>query len=129
VSVITGEGGSGGAVAIATADSVMMLEHSIYSVISPEGCASILWRDAGRAEDAAKAMKITAQDLKAMNIVDEVINEPLGGAHRNISEMIKIVGTQIDRKLDSLSTLTPEDLIKARRRKFLSIGRTLVPSK
>jgi len=89
VSVITGEGGSGGAVAIATADSVMMLEHSIYSVISPEGCASILWRDAARAEDAAKAMKITAIDLKDMRIVDEIIEEPVGGAHRDAALMIK----------------------------------------
>ena len=127
VSVITGEGGSGGAVAIATADSVMMLEHSIYSVISPEGCASILWRDAGRAEDAAKAMKITAQDLKGMNVVDEIIPEPAGGAHRNIDKMIKSVGAQIDRKFDSLSMLTPKDLIDSRRKKFLSIGRTLLP--
>ena len=127
VSVITGEGGSGGAVAIATADSVMMLEHSIYSVISPEGCASILWRDAARAEDAAKAMKITATDLKDMRIVDEIIEEPVGGAHRDAALMIKTVGEQIDRKLDSLSTLTPEDLIAARRIKFLAIGRTLLP--
>jgi acetyl-CoA carboxylase carboxyl transferase subunit alpha len=127
VSVISGEGGSGGAIAIATADSVMMLEHSIYSVISPEGCASILWRDAARAKDAAKAMKITAQDLKGFGIVDEILKEPLGGAHRNVKAMIDSVGDQIDRKLDSLSTLTPEDLIGARRKKFLSIGKNLLP--
>lgn len=127
VAVISGEGGSGGAIAIATADSVMMLEHSIYSVISPEGCASILWRDAARAEDAAKAMKITAQDLKGLGVIDEILSEPVGGAHRNIRAMIESVGDQIDRKLDSLSTLTPEDLISARRRKFLSIGKNLLP--
>lgn len=127
VAVISGEGGSGGAIAIATADSVMMLEHSIYSVISPEGCASILWRDAARAEDAAKAMKITAQDLKGLGVIDEILSEPVGGAHRDIRAMIESVGDQIDRKLDSLSTLTPEDLIAARRRKFLSIGKNLLP--
>jgi acetyl-CoA carboxylase carboxyl transferase subunit alpha len=127
VSVISGEGGSGGAIAIATADSVMMLEHSIYSVISPEGCASILWRDASKAQDAAKAMKITAQDLKKLGVIDEIIKEPMGGAHRDIAATIKSVGAQIDRKLDSLSTLTPEDLIAARRKKFLGIGRSLLP--
>jgi len=90
VSVITGEGGSGGAVAIATADHVMMLEHSIYSVISPEGCASILWRDGSRAKDAAQAMKITAQDLKKLGVIDKIIKEPIGGAHRQKAETVKV---------------------------------------
>ena len=125
VSVITGEGGSGGAVAIATADRVMMLEHSIYSVISPEGCASILWRTRDRAEDAAKAMKITAQDLKELGVIDEIITEPVGGAHRHPEEMMKIVGAEIVKELEALSELSAEALIKSRREKFLRIGRTL----
>lgn len=125
VSVITGEGGSGGAVAIATADRVMMLEHSIYSVISPEGCASILWRDGKKAQDAAKAMKITAQDLKKLGVIDTIIKEPVGGAHRTPAEAMKKVGQTIDKALGELSELTSAELIKRRRRKFLDIGRTL----
>jgi len=105
VSVIAGEGGSGGAVAIATADSVMMLEHSIYSVISPEGCASILWRDGARAKDAAQAMKITAQDLKRLGVIDKIIKEPVGGAHRSQGETVKLVGTAIIKSLDELGKL------------------------
>jgi acetyl-CoA carboxylase carboxyl transferase subunit alpha len=125
VSVITGEGGSGGAVAIATADRVMMLEHSIYSVISPEGCASILWRDGKKAQDAAKAMKITAQDLKRLKVIDSIIKEPVGGAHRTPEVAVKKVGAAIVKALDELSDLSVEDLIKARRAKFLDIGRSL----
>ena len=125
VTVITGEGGSGGAIAIASADSVNMLEHSIYSVISPEGCASILWRDATKSKDAAKAMKITAQDLKKLGIIDKIIKEPVGGAHRNPAKAIKSVGNAITSALKTLSPLTPQERIKARREKFLSIGRTL----
>lgn len=125
VSIITGEGGSGGAVAIATADRVMMLEHSIYSVISPEGCASILWRDGKRAQDAAKAMKITAQDLKRLKIIDSIIKEPVGGAHRTPDAAVKKVGAAIVKSLDELSDLSVEALIKARRAKFLDIGRSL----
>jgi len=127
VSVITGEGGSGGAVAIATADKVMMLEHSIYSVISPEGCASILWRDGARAKDAANAMKITAQDLKKLGIIDKIIKEPVGGAHRAQAETIKFVGAAIIKALDELSKLDAQTLIKKRRDKFLNIGRSLMP--
>lgn len=127
VSVITGEGGSGGAVAIATADKVMMLEHSIYSVISPEGCASILWRDGARAKDAANAMKITAQDLKKLGIIDKIIKEPVGGAHRAQAETIKVVGAAIIKALDELSKLDAQTLIKKRRDKFLNIGRSLMP--
>ena len=126
VSVISGEGGSGGAVAIATADHVMMLEHSIYSVISPEGCASILWRDGARAKDAAKAMKITAQDLKRLGVIDKIIKEPLGGAHRAQAETIKVVGAAIVKSLDELSKLDAKALIKKRRDKFLNIGRSLI---
>ena len=125
VSVITGEGGSGGAVAIATADSINMLEHSIYSVISPEGCASILWRDATKAETAAKAMKITAQDLKKMAIIDKIIKEPLGGAHRHPEQAIKSVGNTIVTALKSLRPLDSETLTRRRREKFLKIGREL----
>ncbi|MEP1230111.1 MAG: acetyl-CoA carboxylase carboxyltransferase subunit alpha [Litorimonas sp.] len=126
ISVITGEGGSGGAIAIATADKVMMLEHSIYSVISPEGCASILWRDGSKAKDAAKAMKITAQDLKGLGVIDHIIDEPIGGAHRQSAKAIKLVGAAIVKGLDELSEESPEQLIKSRRAKFLNIGRKLL---
>ena len=126
ISVITGEGGSGGAVAIATADKVMMLEHSIYSVISPEGCASILWRTRDRAKDAAKAMKITAQDLKKLVVIDLIIKEPVGGAHRLPEIAMKTVGAEIVKQLEALEPLSPGELIKARRKKFLRIGRSLM---
>jgi len=126
ISVITGEGGSGGAVAIATADHVMMLEHSIYSVISPEGCASILWRDGTRAKDAAQAMKITAQDLKKLGVIDKIIKEPVGGAHRAQAETVKIVGASVIKALEDLSKLDGAALIKRRRDKFLNIGRSLL---
>ncbi len=125
ISVITGEGGSGGAVAIATADRVLMLEHSIYSVISPEGCASILWRDGAKAQDAAKAMKITAQDLKGLGVIDGIIEEPLGGAHRAPDVAMKQVGSTILNELETLKALDPKALIEQRREKFLKIGRTL----
>ena len=125
ISIITGEGGSGGAVAIATADKVMMLEHSIYSVISPEGCASILWRTRDRAKDAAKAMKITAQDLKRLGIIDQIVKEPVGGAHRTPEAAVTSVGAQIIKNIEELSELSSEALIKARREKFLRIGRSL----
>ena len=126
ISVIAGEGGSGGAVAIATADSVMMLEHSIYSVISPEGCASILWRDGARAQDAAKAMKITAQDLKGLGVIDKIIKEPVGGAHRDPQKTVKTVGAAIVKEIKTLSELDGDALIKRRREKFLNIGRSLL---
>jgi len=105
VSVVSGEGGSGGAIAIATADSVMMLEHSIYSVISPEGCASILWRDGAKAQDAAKAMKITATDLKSFGVIDHIIEEPIGGAHRDRAAMMKHVGERVGEELDRLAQI------------------------
>jgi len=126
VSIITGEGGSGGAVAIATADKVMMLEHSIYSVISPEGCASILWRTRDRAKDAAKAMKITAQDLKRLGVIDQIVKEPVGGAHRVPELTIKTVGKAILKNIEALDALSPTELVKARRDKFLRIGRSLL---
>ena len=126
ISVIAGEGGSGGAVAIATADAVMMLEHSIYSVISPEGCASILWRDGARAKDAATAMKITAQDLKRLGVIDKIIKEPVGGAHRAKAEAVKLVGAAIVKSLNEFEPLDAKALIKRRRDKFLDIGRSLL---
>ena len=126
ISIITGEGGSGGAVAIATADAVMMLEHSIYSVISPEGCASILWRTRDRAKDAAKAMKITAQDLKRLGVIDHIIKEPNGGAHRTPDVTMATVGAEIVKKLEILEAMSPDALVKARREKFLRIGRSLL---
>ena len=125
VSVIIGEGGSGGAIAIATASRVLMLEHSIYSVISPEGAASILWRDATRAQDAATNMKITAQDLYRFGVIDQIVSEPLGGAHRDPNVAIDAVGDAIAASLASLSGLSGADLKRQRREKFLAIGRSL----
>ena len=125
VSVIIGEGGSGGAIAIATANRVLMLEHAIYSVISPEGAASILWRDSARAQDAATNMKITAQDLKKLGVVDLVVSEPLGGAHRDREAAIRTVADAIEGALASLDGLPPEEVRRQRRDKFLSIGRAL----
>ena len=123
ISVVIGEGGSGGAIAIATANRVYMLEHSIYSVISPEAGASILWRDASRAKDVATAMKITAQDLLAFGIIDGIIEEPVGGAHRDHTAIIAATGKQISQGLEELSGLSGEELQKQRRDKFLAIGR------
>ena len=125
VAVIIGEGGSGGAIAIATANRVAMLEHAIYSVISPEGAASILWRDSARAQDAATNMKITAQDLMRFKIIDQIIPEPLGGAHRNPTAVIEQAGDAISRMLADLAGLAPADVRRMRREKFLAIGRTL----
>ncbi len=123
ISVVIGEGGSGGAIAIATADRVYMLEHSIYSVISPEGCASILWRSAQHAEEAAAALKLTAQDLLSLKLIDAIIPEPLGGAHRQKEEAIATVGQQIEKGLTELSPWDSERLFKRRRQKYLSMGR------
>ena len=125
VSVIIGEGGSGGAIAIATANIVLMLEHSIYSVISPEGAASILWRDPARAKDAATALKITAQDLKKFGVIDEIVVEPLGGAHRMPEQAMKAVGDAVARSLAAFSGLSGDVLRTMRREKFLAIGRGL----
>ena len=125
VSIIIGEGGSGGAIAIATTNVVLMLEHAIYSVISPEGAASILWRDAARAKDAAAAMKITAQDLKKLGIIDEIVPEPKGGAHRGREDAIAVTGDAIARSLKAYEGVSGEVLRTQRREKFLSIGRGL----
>jgi acetyl-CoA carboxylase carboxyl transferase subunit alpha len=122
VSTIIGEGGSGGAIAIATADRVFMLEHSIYSVISPEGCASILWRSAEFAKDAARALKLTAQDLKALGIIDTIIEEPMGGAHREAERTIDVVGDYIEKAIGELSGMDANTLRAKRRQKFLDIG-------
>ena len=125
ISVVIGEGGSGGAIAIATANCVLMLEHGIYSVISPEGAASILWRDPARNKDAAIALKITAQDLKKFGIIDEIIPEPLGGAHRLPVDAIRTTREVLSRVLASYSGLSGEVLRTQRREKFLAIGRSL----
>jgi acetyl-CoA carboxylase carboxyl transferase subunit alpha len=122
VSVIIGEGGSGGAVAFATANRVAMLEHSIYSVISPEGCASILWKDAEKMREAAEALRLTAQDLKKLGVVDRIIPEPLGGAHRDAKSAIQSVGRAIVGMIDELSDKDPAALIADRRDKFLGLG-------
>ncbi len=125
VSVVIGEGGSGGAIAIATANMVLMLEHAIYSVISPEGAASILWRDPARAKDAAAAMKITAQDLKKLGIIDVIIREPMGGAHRGRNEAIAATGEAVSRVLNAFQGVSGDVLRTQRREKFLAIGRGL----
>ncbi len=125
VSVVIGEGGSGGAIAIATGNRVYMLEHAIYSVISPEGAASILWRDSTRAREAATNMKITAEDLKALGIIDDIIAEPVGGAHRDADTVIAATGKVIASALTDLGKLSGEEVRAARRQKFLDIGRNL----
>ncbi len=122
VSVVIGEGGSGGAVALATADRIAMLEHSIYSVISPEGCASILWKDAERMRDAAEALRLTAQDLKALGVIDRIVKEPRGGAQRDRDETIARVGAAIAAMLGELDGKKPDTLRRARRRKYLDMG-------
>jgi acetyl-CoA carboxylase carboxyl transferase subunit alpha len=123
VATIIGEGGSGGAIALAAADRILMLEHSVYSVISPEGCASILWRDAANAPQAAEAMKVTAEDLRRLNLVDAVIPEPLGGAHRDPAPTITAVGRQVWEMLEPLLALDGATLRAWRREKFLEMGR------
>jgi acetyl-CoA carboxylase carboxyl transferase subunit alpha len=123
VATVIGEGGSGGAIALATGNKVLMLEHAIYSVISPEGCASILWRDAAQAAMAAEALKLTAADLKALALVDEVISEPLGGAHRDPAAAMAAVGACVEASLKPLLGLDPAALRLQRREKFLAMGR------
>jgi acetyl-CoA carboxylase carboxyl transferase subunit alpha len=122
VAVIVGEGGSGGAVAIAAANRVLMFEHAIYSVISPEGCASILWRTSDKAAEAAEAMKITASDLQALGVVDRIVPEPLGGAHRDPEAAVGALKGAILEELEGCSALGPEELLSQRRAKFLAIG-------
>ncbi|PSJ39734.1 acetyl-CoA carboxylase carboxyltransferase subunit alpha [Allosphingosinicella deserti] len=122
VAAIVGEGGSGGAIAIAAANRVLMLEHSVYAVISPEGCASILWRTADKAPDAAEAMRVTAADLKQLGVIDRVVAEPLGGAHRSPAAAIAALGSALGEELDALAALSPEQVLADRRAKYLAIG-------
>ena len=122
IAAVVGEGGSGGAVALAAANRVLMFEHAVYSVISPEGCASILWRTAEKAADAAEAMRITAQDLKRLGVIDEIIPEPVGGAHRSPATAIEGLGLAISKSLDSLQGLDRDALRRDRRQKFLAMG-------
>ena len=129
VSVVIGEGGSGGAIAIATANRVLMLEHSIYSVISPEGCASILWRSADKVKEATEALKLTAQDLRKLGVIDEIIAEPLGGAHRDPQAAIERVGDSILKHLKELLPQSGDELKKRRTEKFLRMGRHFAESK
>ena len=122
VAAIVGEGGSGGAVALASAERVLMLEHAVYSVISPEGCASILWRTAEKAPQAAEAMKVTAQDLHRLKVIDRIVPEPIGGAHRDPERTAQTLGKALGEELDALGKLTPAKLRKLREDRFLRIG-------
>ncbi|WP_373487001.1 acetyl-CoA carboxylase carboxyltransferase subunit alpha [Blastomonas sp.] len=122
VAAIVGEGGSGGAVALAAAERVLMFEHAVYSVISPEGCASILWRTADRAADAAEAMQVTASDLKRLNVIDRIVKEPMGGAHRDHGQAIGELGKALREEIDALSGKTADELRAAREARFLAIG-------
>ena len=122
ISVIVGEGGSGGAVAFATANRVAMLEHSIYSVISPEGCASILWKDADKMREAAEALRLTAQDLLKLGVIDRIVPEPLGGAHRDRTATLNSVGQAISALLGEFDGQDANAIRTARRKKFLGMG-------
>ena len=122
LSIITGACGSGCAVAFATADKLLMLEHSVYSVISPEGCASILWKDSEKMREAAEALRLTAQDLKKLGVADKVMKEPLGGAQRDHKETYKVVRKSIAEALKELQSKKPDLLLKERRQKFLDLG-------
>ena len=122
ISTITGEGGSGGAVALAVANNTLMLEHAIYSVISPEGCSSILWRSSDHANLAAEALKITAQDMLKFGIIDEIIPEPVGGAHRDIKLTMNVMGDIIEKRLNTLQSLGQNELLKLKEEKYLKIG-------
>jgi acetyl-CoA carboxylase carboxyl transferase subunit alpha len=122
ISVITGEGGSGGAVALAVANNTLMLEHAIYSVISPEGCSSILWRSSENANHAAEALKLTAQDMQKFNIIDEIIPEPTGGAHRDPHLAVKKIGDAIENRLINLLSLQKDELLKLKEEKYLKIS-------
>ena len=122
IAVIIGEGGSGGAVALAAANRVLMCEHAVYSVISPEGCASILWRSAGQAPDAAEAMRVTAADLLKLGVIHRIVYEPMGGAHRDPEEMIKRMALALRNELDGMTALTPAELRREREEFFLKLG-------
>jgi acetyl-CoA carboxylase carboxyl transferase subunit alpha len=123
IAAVVGEGGSGGAIALAAGNRVLMFEHAVYSVISPEGCASILWRTADKAPDAAEAMKVTAQDLKGLGVIDTIVTEPLGGAHRDPDKAIAALGDAMADALSGLHNMNPEQLKLDRRDKFLAMGR------
>ena len=123
VAAVVGEGGSGGAVALAAGNRVLMFEHAVYSVISPEGCASILWRTADKAAEAAEAMKVTAQDLKAFGVIDTIVHEPVGGAHRSPATAIGSLGDALDKALGQLAGQSADQLRRGRRDKFLAMGR------
>lgn len=122
IACIVGEGGSGGAVALAAADRVLMFEYAVYSVISPEGCASILWRTGDKAADAAQAMKMTADDLKSLKVIDRIVKEPMGGAHRDHELATASLAKAIGEELDALSVFSAKELLQQRRTKFLSMG-------
>jgi acetyl-CoA carboxylase carboxyl transferase subunit alpha len=122
VAAIVGEGGSGGAVALASANRVLMMEHAVYSVISPEGCASILWRTSEEAPEAAQAMKVTAQDLKRINVIDRIVKEPVGGAHRDPVAAARLLGAALGEEIDMLAGKSAQQLVAAREARFLSIG-------
>ena len=122
ISTILGEGGSGGAIALTSGNVILMFEHSIFSVISPEGCASILWRDASKANEAAKALKLTAKDMKKLNIIDEIIQEPLGGAHRDYNKSLTLLGDSIELQLNELLKLDPQELKIIKQNKYLKIS-------
>ena len=124
VATIVGEGGSGGAVALASAERVLMLEHAVYSVISPEGCASILWRTAAKAPEAAEAMKVTARDLLKLGVIDRIVNEPVGGAHRDPRAAANALRDAIGEELDQLGQMSPEAILRMREDRFLGIGGT-----
>ncbi len=121
ISTILGEGGSGGAIALTSGNVILMFEHSVFSVISPEGCASILWRDASKANEAAKALKLTAKDMKKLNIIDEIIQEPLGGAHRDYDKSLTLLGDSIELQLNELLKLDPQELKIMKQNKYLKI--------
>ena len=123
IAIVIGEGGSGGAIALASSNKVLMLENAIYSVISPEGCATILWRDPKKLLDAAKAMKLSAKDLLELNIIDEIIPEPLGGAHRDKDDILKSIKISISKNLNFFKEMTGDEIINHRKNKFLKIGR------
>jgi len=123
ISIVIGEGGSGGAIALASANKVLMLENAIYSVISPEGCASILWRDPSKSLEAAKAMKLTADELLKMKIIDEIIKEPIGGAHRNREDLISLIKEVLLKHLEEFKKYSREEIFEQRKRKFLTIGK------
>ena len=121
ISTILGEGGSGGAIALTSGNVILMFEHSIFSVISPEGCASILWRDASKANEAAKALKLTAKDMKKLNIIDEIIQEPLGGAHRDYEKSLTLLGDSIELQLNELLKIDPQELKIIKQNKYLKM--------